>query len=146
MELIARLAIEVDHSLVHTATFSEEVEGDIGRDQPAANQKHDLNHIRQRHRLQSSVDRIDTGKGRQPDYAVEHRDPHHLLDRQGSQVQDGSKIDKDEDSQPEDCHHRLDALVETSSRNWGMVKIFFSKKIGMKNFATRISPRAAIHS
>ena len=113
MELIARLAIEVDHSLVHAATFSEEVEGDIGRDQPAANQEHDLDHIRQRHHLQSSVYRIDTGKGRQPDYAVEHRDPHHLLDRQGSQVQDGSKIDKDEDSQPEDRHHRLDALVET---------------------------------
>lgn len=67
MELIARLAIEVDHSLVHAVAFSEEVEGDIGRDQPAANQEHDLDHIRQRHRLQSSVYRIDTGKGRQPD-------------------------------------------------------------------------------
>ena len=42
MELIARLAIEVDHSLVHAVAFSEEVEGDIGRDQPAANQEHDL--------------------------------------------------------------------------------------------------------
>lgn len=40
----------------------------------------------------------------------------------------------------------LTRLSKRSSRNWGMVKIFFSKKIGMKNFATRISPRAAIHS
>ena len=40
----------------------------------------------------------------------------------------------------------LTRLSKRSSRNWGMVKIFFSKKIGMKNFATRISPSAAIHS
>ena len=32
----------------------------------------------------------------------------------------------------------LTRLSKRSSRNWGMVKIFFSKKIGMKNFATRI--------
>ena len=37
-------------------------------------------------------------------------------------------------------------LSKRSSRNCGMVNIFFSRKIGMKYLATMISPSAAIHS
>jgi len=33
-----------------------------------------------------------------------------------------------------------------SSKNCGIVKIFFSRKIGIKNLATISSPNAAIHS
>ena len=119
MELIGCLTIEVDHALIHAAAFSEEVEGDVGRNQSAANQEHDLDHIRQRHRFQSAVDRIDTGKGSQPHYPVEHRDSHHLLDCQRSEVEDGGEVDKDKDRQPEDRHHRLDTLVETLFKELG---------------------------
>ena len=150
MKFIFRLCIKVRDSLPYTFSAAQHIQCDISGYQSSAYKEYHLDNIGQRHRLQSAINGIDSGKSRQSDNAPNHRDTHHLFDRQCTEVKDGSQVDKDENSQPENSHDSLDPFIEAFLQKLGHGKYLLfeeyrNKVFGNDNQSQRRNPFVSSH-